>query len=251
MTDSLNSYTKKLAAEIGFDRCAVLQCGAVDGVVFERFGRWLGDGCGDGLGYMSRNLDKRENPTLLVDGAKMLIVTLVSYVNSPNPPSQIVARYARGEDYHVKIKRMLMHLLEGIRAEVGEVSGRAFVDSAPVMERSWAVMGGLGWIGRNSLLINKELGSYTNIGVLIIDAKIEPDTPQVVQSLCGDCRRCVDACPLGAMRADRTIDPRRCMAYYTTQHRGEIPAVVQGVIGERVKGCDLCQECCPFNGRER
>lgn len=248
MTKNLNLYISKLAAEIGFDRCVVLRCDKVDSVAFERLQRWLGDGCGDGLAYMSRNLDKRENPTLLVEAAKTLIVTLAKYGNEANPTSQIVARYARGEDYHVKLKRMLMQLLDGIRAEVGEVSGRAFVDSAPVMERSWAVLGGLGWIGRNSLLINKELGSYTNIGVLIIDAEIEPDTPQVQQSLCGECHRCVDSCPLGAMRADRTIDPRRCLAYYTTQHKGQIPEDVRSVMGERIKGCDICQECCPFNG---
>jgi epoxyqueuosine reductase len=200
------------------------------------------------MGYLENHFDKRLDPTLLVPGAKSVVSLIYNYAPEKplTPKSDLkIARYAYGEDYHTVVKDKLKIFLDKIRDEVGDVDGRAFVDSAPVMERAWAKRGGLGWIGKNSLLLNRSQGSFFFLAELIIDLELEHDG--AMKDYCGTCTACMDACPTDAIPQPYVVDGSKCISYFTIELKEEIPASVKGKFDNWIFGCDICQEVCPWN----
>lgn len=247
MLDFLN--IKKLAADAGFDLCGVAPCRHL-AESEARFRAWLERGGQSSLGYMERNAAKRFDPRLLVEGARTAVVCAVSYKNTtgegyPAGHRAKVASYACTEDYHMTIRAMLTRLFEALRTAHPGLGGRAFVDTAPLAEKQLAVEAGLGWIGRQSLLVTPGFGSYVLLGELILTEEADAyDTP-FGEDRCGTCRRCVEACPTGAIAADRTIDTGRCISCHTIEREPPESVNLDGWIF----GCDGCQSCCPWNLR--
>lgn len=243
-----NQRIVKLATDVGFDACGV---SAVAELVEEkeRFTAWIANGYHAEMGYMARNFEMRLDPSLIVPNAKSVISVVLSYKREDLPiinNSPKISRYAVGSDYHGVIKSMLFELLSRIRVEFGSVNGRAFVDSAPVMERAWAVKAGLGWIGKNSNLIHPTLGSYFFIGELIIDVEIEP-SDVVVPNRCGTCTRCIDACPTDAIISPKVIDANKCISYINIEKKTPLTEQESSTLTGWCFGCDICQEVCPWN----
>ena len=210
--------------------------------------QWLRNNRHGKMSYMERNFDKRLDPRLLVDGAKTVISFLLNYFPESDSPSKgeaKISRYAYGKDYHIVIKDKLSALLDFITSEIGEVAGRAFTDSAPVLEKAWASRSGLGWIGKNSNLIHPRAGSYFFVGELILDLELEPDAP--IKDYCGTCTRCIDACPTDAIIAPKQIDASKCISYFTIELKDSIPQSMKGKFDDWIFGCDVCQEVCPWN----
>ena len=214
---------------------------------------WLNQGFHAGMGYMGNHFDKRVNPALLVDGARTVVSVLMNYYpksGQTDPSAPKIARYAYGKDYHFVIKEKLQILFDFIKKEIyPELEGRFFTDSAPVLDRAWAKKSGLGWIGKNTNLIHKKLGSFVFIGELIINLELPGGEP--VKEACGRCRRCLDACPTGALMAPYQLDANKCTSYLTIEHKGDIPEVFRGKLDNWVFGCDICQEVCPWNWKAR
>jgi len=213
-----------------------------------RLEEWLKRGYQGKMGYLENHFDKRLDPTLLVPGAKSVVSLIYNY--APQKPLEgksdlKIARYAYGEDYHFVVKDKLKILLEDIQREIGEVQGRAFVDSAPVMERAWAKRSGIGWVGKNSLLLNKQMGSFFFLAELIIDLDLNYDSP--VKDFCGTCTACMDACPTDAIPEPYVVDGSKCISYFTIELKEEIPADVRGKFQNWIFGCDICQDVCPWN----
>lgn len=239
---------ENLALAIGFDGCGISQAEYL-ALHDEPFSHWLNAGFHGEMGYMERNREKRLNPQLLVPGAKSVISVILSYKPQSDSLSLVapkISRYAYGRDYHLTLKEMLYELLNQLRANYGAVDGRAFVDSAPVLDRAWAEKAGLGWIGKNSMLISPKLGSYIFIGELIVNLDIEP-TSRTVPNRCGTCTRCIDACPTGAIVAPRTIDARKCISYLTIEKKSALTSDERNSLNGWAFGCDACQEACPWN----
>lgn len=212
--------------------------------------KWLGKGMQGTMDYMSRNLEKRLNPELLVNGARTLVMVLQNYFPSTiqtDPEAPLVAKYAFGKDYHFVMKEKLTKLMRFIQDEAVPCNGRIFVDSAPVLERAWARRAGLGWIGKNSNLISVEHGSFFFIGELIIDAELPYDEKDEVRDHCGTCTRCIDSCPTGAIVAPKVVDARKCISYQTIEHKGDLDITLKDRFMNRVFGCDICQDVCPWN----
>ena len=229
--------------EIGFDAAGVAP---VEKLTKEReaLQRWLDDGCHAGMAYMARNMEKREDVSLLVENARSVIVTLTNYYSPLRQDADVprIARYAYGKDYHLVVKERLRRLMQ----ELGGIPGRCFTDSAPVFEHEWARRAGLGWIGKNTLLIHRGKGSFCFIGIIITPWLFDSYSQSFEKSYCGTCTRCVDACPAGALTAHR-VDARRCIAYHTIESREPVPEEIRRVAGNRIFGCDRCQEVCPWN----
>ncbi len=245
------SFIKHKAAELGFDFCGMAAAGFLEEEA-PRLEQWLRQGMHGEMSYMANHFDKRLDPTKLVEGAKSVVTLLYNYYpeNTPDQEDHYkISKYAYGEDYHFVIKRKLHALLEAIREEIGEVHGRAFVDSAPVMERAWAKKSGVGWIGKNSLLLNKQRGSFFFIAELIIDLPLEYDGP--VKDYCGTCTRCIDACPTEAIRQPYEVDGSRCISYFTIELKDAIPEAYKGKFNDWIFGCDICQDVCPWNRHAR
>ncbi len=243
-----NQRIVALATEVGFDACGVC---VVGDLVEEkdRFKDWISKGHHAEMAYMAKNFEMRMNPVLIVPSAKSVISVLLSYKRedlsiTTNPPK--ISRYALGPDYHGAMKLMLFDLMSRIRAEFGAVNGRAFVDSAPVLERAWAVKAGLGWIGKNSNLINPALGSYVFIGELIVDIDIEPTSVEIPDR-CGNCTRCIDACPNGAILSPRVVDANKCISYINIEKKTPLTEQEYSMLNGWCFGCDICQEVCPWN----
>jgi epoxyqueuosine reductase len=241
---------QQLANSIGFSACGV----STIVPLYENephLKSWLNQGMHGEMGYMERNFEKRIDPSLLVPNAKSVISVLLNYFPG-NPDISVnkpkISRYALSIDYHSVMKKMLWELADKIRKEIGEVNGRAFVDSAPVLEREWALRAGLGWIGKNSLLLNPKLGTYTFIGELIVDIEIEPTTTQL-PNRCGTCTRCIDACPTGAIVSPSVVDARKCISYLTIEKKSELTANEKENLNGWCFGCDICQEVCPWNSK--
>lgn len=238
---------KSIAAGLGFSFCGISKA---EFLKEEAPGleEWLKRGYQGNMGYLERNFDKRLDPTKLVPGAKSVVSLVYNYY-----PRKVleqtgglkIAKYAYGQDYHLVIKDKLKNFLVQLREIAGQVEGRAFVDSAPVHERAWAAKGGLGWIGKNSLLLNRKMGSFFFLAELIIDLEMEPDGP--AKDYCGTCTACMDACPTDAIPAPYVVDGSRCISYLTIELREEIPQEFQNSMGEWVFGCDICQDVCPWN----
>ncbi len=235
------------ARRLGFNDCGMARVRPLEEEA-DRLSHWLEQGYQAGMSYMERHLEKRVDPGKLVPGARSVISVILNYHPSGEPFSPgapKIARYAWGEDYHPVIREKLHALLDFINREISPVKGRVFVDSAPVLDRAWAALAGLGWIGKNSMLISRKFGSYIFIGEIICDLELATDQP--VPDYCGSCTRCLDACPTGALVAPRQLDSNRCISYCTIEHRGEIPAAMKGKLDNWIFGCDICQEVCPWN----
>lgn len=205
---------------------------------------WLAEGYHGELRYMERT--GRDDLRAILPGVRTVVVVAVGYAREKS--AEGVARCFSGSDYHLRVKKLLYKLLDEIRIYYPDVVGRGVVDSAPAFEKAWAVRGGLGWRGRNSLVVNRDFGSYFNIGLLLVDTELPEVIAQGANSSgCGNCRRCIDSCPRGAVKEDFTIDARRCISYLNMEHpRLSGKPLVEPIDGW-VKGCDLCQECCPWN----
>lgn len=234
---------KRLALEAGFVRAGIASAGAVEGRA--TFADWLSAGRHGSMDYLARNVEKRFEPRLLVEGARSVICVALSYAPLAEAPERAVARFARGRDYHRVVKQRLHRLMDCLREIEPGFAGRAFVDSAPLAERSLAASAALGWIGRNGCLIVPELGSYVVLGEIVCNLPLEADEP--LAGGCGECGRCVEACPTGALRGDGTMDARLCVGYLTTERHGEIDERLQAKMGVRLFGCDACQRVCPHN----
>ncbi len=241
-----------LAFQVGFDACGISRADHLQDQE-GKFSQWLNDGYQGEMSYMERNANKRLDPRILVPDAKSVISVLLNYFPgnpeiSTNPPK--ISRYALSPDYHFVLKDKLHQLLELIRKEFGAVEGRAFVDSAPVLERIWAVKAGLGWIGKNSMLINPTLGSYVFIGELIVDLDLEPTTTNT-PNRCGSCTRCIDSCPTGAIVTPMVVDSRKCISYLTIENKSLLHDDELRSLNGWCFGCDICQEVCPWNSKIR
>lgn len=248
-SENLSARIKDKAISIGFDSCGIAPVHFLQ-KEDDRIRSWVESGYHAGMSYLERNSDKRSNPGLLVEKSRSVIVVLINYYqdNNPGKDTPVFSKYALGKDYHKILKEKLGVLLEYVREQVPGSSGRIFVDSAPVMERSWGVKAGLGWIGKNSMLISKKHGSFTFIGELITDAELDYDKP-VQMGYCGSCTRCIDACPTKAILPNRSIDSNRCISYLTIEHKEDIPEAFSGMFANNIFGCDICQDVCPWNSK--
>ncbi|HET6243227.1 MAG: tRNA epoxyqueuosine(34) reductase QueG [Bacteroidetes bacterium] len=238
---------KAEAKRLGFMFCGVSKAGFLEEEA-PRLEKWLNKNMQGTMSYMENHFDKRLNPVLLVDDAKSVVSLLLNYFpKEENIDQQApkVSKYAYGKDYHDVIKAKLKELLAFIRETIGEVSGRAFVDSAPVMDKAWAKKSGLGWVGKNSNLINKQFGSFFFIAELILDIELEYDGP--VKDYCGTCTKCIDACPTQAIVEPYVVDGSRCISYFTIELKDKIPETMKGQFNNWMFGCDICQDVCPWN----
>jgi epoxyqueuosine reductase len=240
-------WIKDAARRFGFDHCGIARAVALDDDA-RRLESWLGKGFHGSMHYMANHFDLRVDPRKLVPGARSVITFLKNYYPAETPAGELkVARYAWGEDYHEVIRGQLNALLAEAQGAIGAIAGRGFVDSAPVLERSWAQRSGLGWVGKNGNLINKGSGSFFFIATLITDLELEYDDP-FAKDFCGSCTRCIDACPTDAILPGKTIDGSRCISYFTIELKDLlIPSEMEGRFDNWMFGCDICQEVCPWN----
>ena len=239
---------KQKAHELGFDFCGISKAGFLEEEA-PRLENWLKANQHGKMQYMENHFDKRLDPRLLVDDAQSVISLLFNYYPEQRLPEGKddlkLSKYAYGADYHYVVKEKLKFLLDFIHEEIGEVGGRAFVDSAPVMDKVWAKKGGLGWVGKNSNLINKQQGSFFFIAELIIDLELDYD--HQIKDYCGTCTRCIDACPTAAIVEPFVVDGSKCISYFTIELKEAIPVEVSGKFDNWVFGCDVCQDVCPWN----
>ena len=249
MIQNTSKYTQLIKAEA--KRLGFLSCGISKAEFLEeeapRLENWLKKNMHGEMAYMENHFDKRLDPTLLVPDSKSVISLLLNYFPSEEQVKNTykISKYAYGTDYHFVIKDKLRQLMDFISEEIGEVHGRAFVDSAPVLDKAWAAKSGLGWIGKHSNLLTKQLGSFYFVAELIVDLDLEYDTP--VTDHCGSCTACIDACPTNAIVADRVVDGSKCISYYTIELKNEIPTSEKGKFEDWMFGCDICQDVCPWN----
>ena len=246
MTDpaQLKALLLRLARELGFVRAGVAPAGRSPRA--DRFDRFLKLGCQAEMAYLQRDPQARCDPTRLLDGAASVICLAASYAPADGPgEGGAIARYARGRNYHRLLRKRCGKLVDALREAAPAMEARICVDTAPLLERDLAAAAGLGWIGRNGCLIDRELGSYLLLAEVVTDLPLPADGPAA--NGCGSCRACVDACPTGAIRPDGLVDSRRCVSYLTIEHRGAIPEEFRPGCGERVFGCDACQQACPYN----
>lgn len=244
-----SNYSKIIKSEskrLGFLSCGISKAGFLEEEA-PRIENWLNNNMQGQMSYMENHFDKRLNPTLLVDDAKSVISLLLNYYPSEfqNENSYKISKYAYGQDYHHVIKEKLKELLNFIQTEIGEVSGRAFVDSAPVLDKAWAAKSGLGWVGKNSNLITQKVGSFYFIAELIIDLELDYDTPTTDH--CGSCTACLDACPTEAIVAPYVVDGSKCISYFTIELKDNLPQEMKGKFDDWMFGCDVCQDVCPWN----
>ncbi len=245
MSATDTSLIKKIAYDLGFSFCGIAKAAFLEDEA-PKLEEWLKRGYQGKMAYLENHFDKRLDPTRLVPGAQSVVSLIYNYYPEKELAGKLkVARYAYGEDYHFVIKEKLKEFIWRIQEAVGEVNGRAFVDSAPVMERAWAQRSGLGWVGKNSLLLNRQMGSFFFLAELIIDLNLEPDGP--VKDYCGTCTACMDACPTDAIAEPYVVDGSKCISYFTIELKEEIPADVKGKFENWIFGCDICQEVCPWN----
>ena len=240
-------FIKEKAKALGFSFCGISKAEFLKEEA-PQLEEWLRRSYQGKMSYLENHFDKRLDPTLLVPGAKSVVSLIYNYFPKQDLATDAefkVAKYAYGEDYHFVVKDKLKIFLNDIQEEIGEVHGRAFVDSAPVMERAWAKKSGLGWVGKNSLLLNREMGSFFFLAELIIDLDLEYDGP--IKDYCGTCTACMDACPTDAIAAPYVVDGSKCISYFTIELKEEIPAEVKGKFENWIFGCDICQDVCPWN----
>jgi len=247
--DIKSKWTNSIKAEA--KRLGFLSCGISKSDFLEeeapRLEKWLKNNMHGEMGYMANHFDKRLDPRLLVEGSKSVISLLLNYFPDETQvaDSYKISKYAYGQDYHHIIKSKLKQLQEFITEEIGEVNGRAFVDSAPVLDKAWAAKSGLGWIGKNSNLLTQQVGSFYFIAELIVDIELEYD--HKVTDHCGTCTACLDACPTQAIVEPYVVDGSKCISYFTIELKNELPIDVKGSFDDWMFGCDVCQDVCPWN----
>lgn len=241
-------WIKDEARRLGFSFVGISRAGQMDEEA-RRLEAWLNKGLHGQMAYMANHFDKRTDPRKLVPGAKSVISLMYNYFTEKeqaDPEAPKISKYAYGRDYHFVLKHKLKGLLHAIRERVGAVHGRVFVDSAPVLERDWARRSGLGWMGKNTMLIHPRAGSYFFLAELILDLDLDYDGP--MKDYCGDCRRCIDACPTGAISPHGyLLDGSKCISYFTIELKEPIPEQYRGRFENWMFGCDICQEACPWN----
>ncbi len=242
------SFIKRTASQLGFQYCGIARAEKLDADA-KRLENWLNKGMHGKMHYMERYFDLRIDPTKLVAGAKSVITLLLNYfpdeVQRKDAPQ--VSKYAYGKDYHEVIRGKLNTFLQLIKDNIGEVNGRGFADSAPVLEKTWAQKSGLGWVAKNGNLITKKNGSYFFIATLIVDVELEYDDP-FAKDYCGTCTKCIDACPTDAILPGKVIDGSKCISYFTIELKDLlIPEKLKGEFANKMFGCDICQDVCPWN----
>ncbi len=238
---------KQEAERLGFLSCGISKAGFLEEEA-PRLEKWLKNNAHGEMKYMENHFDKRLDPTKLVDDAKSVVSLLYNYYpekTQKDPEAPKISKYAYGKDYHHVIKSKLKELHHFILANIGEVGGRAFVDSAPVLDKAWAAKSGLGWIGKNANLIQKQTGSFFFIAELIIDLELQED--HATTDHCGKCTACLDACPTNAIVAPRVVDGSKCISYFTIELKDQIPSNMSGKFDNWMFGCDVCQDVCPWN----
>ncbi|HPS13027.1 MAG TPA: tRNA epoxyqueuosine(34) reductase QueG [Prolixibacteraceae bacterium] len=247
MMGSPSVAIKTKALELGFSACGITPAKKL-GEEELRLKSYLEKQYHGEMGYMANHFEKRLDPTLLVPGAKSVVVLLMNYFPEKFQKKgvPVISKYAYGKDYHLVVKERLAQLFNFIDQQIAPVQGRIFTDSAPVLERTWAVQAGLGWIGKNGLLINREFGSFVLIGELIVDLELEYDQPYRKEH-CGHCTRCLDHCPTRALLSPKILDARRCISYLTIEMKDDTPDEFKSLLMNRVYGCDICQDVCPWN----
>ena len=239
---------KQFAAELGFSYCGIAHATRLDDDA-RRLESWLSNGMQGNMHYMEKYFEMRIDPRQLVLGAKSVITLLMNYFPKDKQAAGTpkISKYAYGKDYHEVIREKLNKLIELIKINVGEIHGRGFVDSAPVLERTWAQRSGLGWVAKNGNLINKQMGSFFFIATLITDLDLVPDEP-FAKDYCGNCSRCIDACPTDAILPGKVVDGSKCISYFTIELKGMlIPNEMKGKFENWMFGCDICQDVCPWN----
>ncbi len=241
-------FIKNYAASLGFDFCGIAKAVRLDDDA-KRLEQWLAKNFNGTMQYMENNFELRIDPSKLVPGAKSVITLLLNYfpAQQQNSDAPKISKYAFGNDYHEVIRSKLKLLLQHIQENIGEINGRGFVDSAPVLERSWAQKSGLGWVGKNGNLINKQSGSFFFIATLITDLELEYDDA-FAKDYCGTCTKCIDHCPTEAILPDKVIDGSKCISYFTIELKDAlIPDKMKGKFDNWMFGCDVCQDVCPWN----
>jgi epoxyqueuosine reductase len=246
----LSANIKRRALELGFSSCGIAHAEELTAEA-RYLDSWLNQDRHGKMAYMANHFDKRIDPTKLVDGARSVISLSYSYYTDQkqsDPTAPQIAMYALGQDYHTVVRERLERLYDYIRSEVGDVNGRCFVDSAPVLERAWAQRSGVGWIGKNTNLLTKRQGSYFFLAEIIVDIELEYDSP--VRDYCGSCTRCIDACPTGAIYEPYKLDASKCISYFTIELKDQLlPGEYRGKFGNWMYGCDICQQVCPINSQ--
>ncbi len=253
-TQQATNQIRSFALQLGFDACGFAKAGRLNEEA-DRLEQWLSEERNATMDWMANNFEKRVDPTLLVPGSKTVISLLASYYH-PSHEEQIevvkeplIAKYAQGRDYHKVLKKKLKKLFLFTNELFGGIEGRFFVDSAPVLDKAWAVKAGLGWVGKNSNILNTNLGSYFFIAELIIDKELVYDTPTTDH--CGTCTACIDACPTDAIYEPYKVDATKCISYLTIEHKGDIDQQYHTDIQNWVFGCDICQDVCPWNSKAK
>ena len=247
----LSNKIKSEAKRLGFIECGISKVSFLKDEK-QALQNYLDKNYHGKMKYLENHFDKRLNPALIVDNAKSVISVLLNYYTDEkqkDPNTPIISKYAFGEDYHFIIKDKLNKLLEFVKAQIPDATGRAFTDSAPILDKTWAVKSGLGWIGKNGNLINKKHGSFFFIGELIVDIELDYDTE--IKDYCGTCTKCIDACPTNAIVAPKIVNGSKCISYLTIELKGEIPEEFAGKLENRLFGCDICQDVCPFNSKAK
>ena len=239
---------RSIAAQLGFDYCGIAKAEVLDEDA-RKLESWLKNGFNGSMQYMENYFDIRIDPRKLFPGAKSVITLLKNYYPSEHQATDTpkISKYAYGNDYHEVIKKQLKQYLQLIQEQIGAVNGRGFVDSAPVLERAWAVKSGLGWVGKNCNVITKKSGSYFFIATLIVDLELLYDSP-FAKDYCGSCRNCIDACPTDAILENKVVDGSKCISYYTIELKDMImPIASEGKLDNWMFGCDTCMDVCPWN----
>ena len=246
---NISQKIKTKVKELGFLDCAILPVSELYEEK-EHLTVWLKNEMHGQLSYMNRNVDKRLNPQLLFENGKSIIIVLLNYYTRQTQidcEAPIISKYAYGTDYHFVLKDKLKKLLSFIQTEIKPCNARAFTDSAPILERAWARRAGLGWIGKNSNLISAKHGSFFFIGELVLDIELPYDEPSPIHDHCGTCTRCIAACPTKAILTNRVVDARKCISYQTIEVKGCLEENLKGQFENRIFGCDICQDVCPWN----
>ncbi|WP_417199331.1 tRNA epoxyqueuosine(34) reductase QueG [Bizionia sp.] len=245
-TSKYSQIIKTEAKRLGFLSCGISQAGFLESEA-PRLETWLNKNMNGEMSYMENHFDKRLDPTKLVEGSKSVISLLLNYYPSETQSEETykISKYAYGNDYHHVIKSKLKELTHFIQDEIGDINGRAFVDSAPVLDKAWAAKSGLGWIGKHSNLLTQQVGSFYFIAELIIDLELEYDT--VTTDHCGTCTKCIDACPTQAITEPYVVDGSKCISYFTIELKENIPTEFKGKFNDWMFGCDICQDVCPWN----
>jgi epoxyqueuosine reductase len=248
---TLIDLIKNTSTELGFAECGMVPAEFL-AEEEQHFLNWLDHGFHGHMRYLAKDLEKRLDPAKLLENAKTIIIVTHNYftrTRQTDPAAPVISTYAFGKDYHEVVKLKLNHLLQTITDFIPDCNGRVFVDSAPIPEKAWARKAGLGWIGKNTLLISPTHGSFYFIGGIVLDTMLPQDPVQLLPDLCGDCSLCMDACPTQALTAPRVLDANRCISYQTVERKHGPDMNLSGKFRNRVFGCDICQEVCPWNSK--